>query len=81
MGFAISTSIGGNVDVDVVYMDVMLVIIRCELSTNLIPLLFHDFEIILGIDWLNSYRAQMDFFAKIIIFYGPTGTVIKLGPA
>lgn len=48
MGFAISTSIGGNVDVDVVYMDVMLVIIRCELSTNLIPLLLHDFEIILG---------------------------------
>ena len=38
------------------------------LSVNLIVLDVHDFDIILGMDWLEAYHATMDCFAKTIIF-------------
>jgi len=34
------------------------------MRVNLIPLELHDFDVILGIDWLGIYRAQIDYFAK-----------------
>jgi len=73
MGFAISTPLGERVDVDIVYKDVKLVIMGCEFSANLIPLPLHDFDIILGMDWLGRHRAQMDCFAKTITFCGLMG--------
>jgi hypothetical protein len=73
MGFAISTPLGERVDVDIVYKDVKLVIMGCEFSADLIPLPLHDFDIILGMDWLGRHRAQMDCFAKTITFCGLMG--------
>jgi len=70
IGFAISTPLGERVDVDIVYKDVKLGIMGCELSADLIPLPLHDFDIILGMDWLGRHRAQMDCFAKTITLCG-----------
>ena len=64
MGFAISTPLRERVNVDIVYKDVKLVIMGCELSANLIPLLLHDFDINNGMDWLDRHITQMDCFAK-----------------
>jgi len=29
-----------------------------------------DFDVILGMDWLSTYRAQMNYFAKPMILQG-----------
>ena len=38
------------------------------LKANLIPLDMHDFVVILGMDWLSTHRALMDYFSKNVIF-------------
>jgi hypothetical protein len=71
--FTISTPLGKHVDIDIIYMGIKLEIIRCETRVDLIPLGIHDFDIILGMDWLGKYKAQMDCFAKTVTFYGFMG--------
>ena len=41
------------------------------LKANLIPLEMTDFDVILGIDWLSSHRASVDYFTKRIVFRKP----------
>ena len=72
-GFIISTPLGKHVDIDVIYMGIKLEIIGCDTHVDLIPLGIHDFDIILGMDWLGKYRAQMDYFAKTVTFSGSMG--------
>lgn len=43
------------------------------MSVYLIPLELHDFDIILCMDWLTRYKAQMDCFAKTITLRGLNG--------
>jgi len=45
----------------------------CEMNIDLIPLEIHDFDIIWGMDWLGKHKVQMDYFAKIVTFYGFIG--------
>ena len=33
---------------------------------DLLPLELYDFEVILGMDWLSKYKAQIDCFAKTV---------------
>ena len=49
-------------------MGIKLEIIGCETRVDLIPLGIYDFDIVLGMDWLSKYRAQIDCFAKTITF-------------
>jgi hypothetical protein len=72
-GFIISTPLGKHIDIDIIYMGIKLEIIGCEPHVDLIPLGIHDFDIILGMDWLGKYRAQMDCFAKTVTFSGSMG--------
>ena len=39
-----------------------------NLPADLIILDMHDFDVILGIDWLEKYHVTMDFFSKTITF-------------
>ena len=39
-----------------------------DLAANLTVLDMHDFDIILGMDWLTGHRATMDCFNKVITF-------------
>ncbi|XP_022853707.1 uncharacterized protein LOC111375145 [Olea europaea var. sylvestris] len=42
-----------------------------ELKVNLIPLDIHDFDVILGMDFLTTNRASVDFFQKEVVFRQP----------
>ena len=42
-----------------------------ELHVDLILLKLHDFDIILGMDWLETHHALVDCFAKNVTFHIP----------
>lgn len=42
-----------------------------KFSADLLLILMHDFDIILGMDWLTTYHASVDCFSKEIIFKIP----------
>ena len=42
----------------------------------LIPLELHDFDLILGMDWLGLYWAQMDCLVKTLTLYGTKGDYV-----
>jgi hypothetical protein len=72
-GFMISTPLGEVVAIDVVYKGIGIRIDGLELGVDLISLELQDFEVILGMDWLSVYKAQMDCFAKTVTLQGPNG--------
>ena len=39
---------------------------ECIMFADLIVLPMHDFDVILGMDWLTRYRAVMDCFEKTV---------------
>ena len=39
-----------------------------ETEVDLIPLELHDFDIILGMNWLSKYKALIDCYAKTVTF-------------
>ena len=41
------------------------------LKANLIPLEIYDFNVILGMDWLSTHRALVDYFTKKVVFQKP----------
>ena len=49
---------------EVVYKVCGLKIRKKELNVDLIPLAIHDFDMILGMDWLSSYHTLIDCFKK-----------------
>jgi len=69
-GFIISTPLGKHVDIDIIYIGIKLEVMGCETHVDLIPLGIHDFDIILGMDWLGKYKAQMNCFTKIVTLSG-----------
>jgi hypothetical protein len=64
--FVISTLLGETVNIDHMYKRVQLVINGCKLKVDLLPLELHDFDVILGMDWLSMNKAQIDYFAKTV---------------
>jgi len=64
--FIISTSLSETVNVDHMYKGVQINIGGCELKVDLLPLELHDFDVILGMDWLSMNKAQMDCFTKTV---------------
>ena len=40
-----------------------------ELHVDLILLKLHDFDIILGVDWLETHHDLVDYFAKKVTFH------------
>ena len=75
-GFIISTPLSETVSVDHMYKGVQINIGGCELKEDLLPLELHDFDVILGMDWLSMNKAQMDCFTKTVTFQGPDGKKI-----
>ena len=41
------------------------------MSVNLVPLDIVDFDIILGMDWLDYNRAKLDCYEKVVTFHRP----------
>jgi len=75
-GFIISTLLSETVNVDHIYKGVQINIGGCELKVDLLPLELHDFDVILGMDWLSMNKAQMDCFTKTVTLQRPDGKKI-----
>jgi hypothetical protein len=54
-----------------VYRYIVISINGRDLFVDLILLDMHDFDVILGMDWLSTHHAVVDCFAKRVIFRIP----------
>lgn len=45
-----------------------------KLLANLVPLDIRDFNVILGMDWLSSHHATVDYFWQVVCFQHPGNT-------
>jgi hypothetical protein len=62
----IGTPLGETVLIVYVYKGCRVTIEDVEMRVDLLPLDLYDFEMILGMDWLVTYRAQIDCFTKTV---------------
>ena len=72
-GFLIGTPMGNMVEKNILYVDVGVSLSRYETEVDLIPLELHDFDIIIGMNWLSKYKALIDCYAKTVTFQTPKG--------
>ena len=56
----VTSPLGHNVRVNRVYKNYPLLVQDGEFSVDLISLPFHEFDLILGMDWLSKHRALAD---------------------
>ena len=59
-----------------VYMDSRVIIGGQEFLADLILLDIHDFDVILGMDWLSRHHATMDCYRKEVRFCRPGQTEV-----
>jgi hypothetical protein len=52
------------------YKSATVIIEGHDIEVNLMSLELHDFDLILKMDWLNTQKAQMDCFAKMVTLQG-----------
>jgi hypothetical protein len=73
LGYKLSvhTPLGKIERVEHVYPECEIIIGGKVLPADLILLPFHDFDIILGMDWLARHRAKVDCYAKEVVLVPP----------
>ena len=59
-----------------VYMDSKVIFEGHDILGNLILLDIHDFDVVLGIDWLSRHQATVDCYRKEVRFYRPRETEV-----
>ncbi|XP_074359979.1 uncharacterized protein LOC141700104 [Apium graveolens] len=64
----ISTPMGNSVVISDVYRECPIAVGDRRCKVNLLPMEMHDFDIILGMDWLSEHRATIDCQGKRVIF-------------
>ena len=64
----VSTPVGKQVVCRTYYPNCSVLLGEVNLLADLIILDMHDFDVILGMDWLEKYHVTMDFFSKTITF-------------
>ena len=65
-GMLVTSPLGHSVKVNRVYKNCHLMTHDREFSTDLLALLFHEFDLILGMDWLSKHRAIVDCDKKTV---------------
>ncbi|XP_074337117.1 uncharacterized protein LOC141674292 [Apium graveolens] len=65
---SISTPMGNSVVISDVYRECLITVGDRSCKVNLLPMEMHDFDIILGMDWLSEHRATIDCQGKRVIF-------------
>ena len=63
----VTSPLGHSVKVNRVSKNCFLVIHDREFSVDLIALPFHEFDLILGMDWLSKHQAIIDCDKKIVV--------------
>ena len=51
-----------------VYKDCAVRLENHDLLADLVPLQIHDFDVILGMDWLSRHHASVDCYKKLVEF-------------
>lgn len=67
----VHTPLGEVISVHTVYRDCVVRVNSVDLPADLIPLFIHEFDIILGMDWLSRHRAKVDCYAKEVVIESP----------
>ena len=68
---SVSTPVGDTLMTNLVLKSCIICIKGRELLADLVLLYMHDFDVILGMDWLASYHASMHCFEKEVVFRPP----------
>ena len=63
----VTSPLGHNVNVNRVYKNCPIIIHDREFFADLIALSFHEFDLILGMDWLLKHRAIIDCDKKTVV--------------
>ena len=63
----VTSPLGHSVRFNRVYKNCPLMVHDREFSVDLIALPFHEFDLILGMDWLSKHRAIVDCDKKIVL--------------
>ena len=63
----VTSHLGHNVSVNIVYRNCPIVIQAREFLADLITLPFREFDLILGMDWLTKHRAIIDCGQKTVV--------------
>ena len=67
----VATPLGDFVMVNKILRDCCVMIGYKEMTVDLVLLDLQDFDVILGMDWLTSYHASVDYFRKRVTFSIP----------
>ena len=67
----VATHLGDSIVVNKILRDCCVMIGYREMTVDLILLDLQDFDVILGMDWLASYHASIDYFGKRVTFSIP----------
>ncbi|XP_074377388.1 uncharacterized protein LOC141718915 [Apium graveolens] len=65
---SISTPMGNSVVISDMYRECLIAVGDRNYKVNLLPMEMHDFDVILGMDWLSEHRATIDCQEKRVIF-------------
>ncbi|XP_074346424.1 uncharacterized protein LOC141685206 [Apium graveolens] len=65
---SIATPMGNSVIISDIYPECLIVVGDRNYKVNLLPMEMHDFDVILGMDWLSEHRATIDCQGKRVIF-------------
>ena len=68
---SVSTPVGDTLMTNLVLKSCVLCIEDRQLLVDLVLLDKHDFDVILGMDWLASYHASVHYFEKEVVFRPP----------
>ena len=74
----VTSPLGHSVRVNSVYKNCPLMVHDKEYSVDLIALPFHEFDMILGMDWLSKHRAIVDCDKKIVLLKCPDLSEVRI---
>ena len=72
----VTSPLGHSSSMNSVYRNCPIVIQAREFLTDLIPLPFREFDLILGMDWLSKHRTIVDYGQKILGLRCPNQTEV-----
>ena len=73
-----TSPLGHSVNVNQVYKNFPIMIHDRKFSTNLIALPFHEYDLILGMDWLSKDRAIVDCDKKSVVLKCPDQSTVTV---
>jgi Retroviral aspartyl protease/RNase H-like domain found in reverse transcriptase/Reverse transcriptase (RNA-dependent DNA polymerase)/Integrase zinc binding domain/Retrotransposon gag protein/Zinc knuckle len=74
----VETPLGGEVTTSIVYKGCKVHVGDRTLLADLILLDMHDFDVILGMDWLSVWHAEIDCHEKVVTLRMSDGTLLQL---